>query len=57
MVEGIVEGVEVLGHVGTYVGEVNEDGQAHGHGKQTNEENQVYGIFYKNKANGFCTKI
>lgn len=53
---GIVNGIEVMGRKGDYVGEV-KDGMAHGFGAFTSKENKTSGLFYKNLTAGLCTKF
>ena len=42
---------------GTYTGEVNADGQAHGEGFYVNEKHKIFGLFVNNEANGLCMKF
>merc|ERR1712060_682789 len=55
--KGTVASIIVSDRPGTYVGEVNAEGYAHGFGTFTCADNEVKGIFYNNKAHGFCTKV
>ena len=52
----VVKGVktEIQGNKGTYSGDVNAAGQAHGHGVFTSQWITLKGTFQNNKASGYC---
>ena len=47
--------IEIENNDGTYVGEINENGEAHGEGTFTNTNGNIYkGMFRCNKVDGYC---